>query len=212
MSTLHLEYLNRNDYLASIDTIGDVSTQRFAAQSLRWWDRHYSWKPYGCIVLCHGPLHLSYVFFIIDRYHEYVTVHNIFTPEAYRRQGYALTLLGKVFARAREQKVRRVRLSSVSGSLDFYLAHGFIYWGITSARDYYCDLPLPASGLQGLDIMVQDTSLKKLLGSRSESIFRKVQDNQHHLDASQAAIYRRDTEKMGDKFRYDALKHFMAAP
>lgn len=71
--------------------------------------------------------------------------------------------------------MRRFRVTSVSKALDFYLPLGFVYWGVNSIGDYYCDLPLPADGLEGLAGMVEDSDILTLIGSAADCITRKTE-------------------------------------
>ncbi len=207
MPTYHLASLGRQEYIDSIQTIKDPKSSGFAQMSLEWWDRHFNWKTDGCIVLCDADeTHLSYIFYIIDRYREYLSIHNIFTPLEHRRNGYAKTLLEQVFESSNTLHVRRCRLTCVSQSLDFYLALGFVYWGLTSARDYYCDLPMPKAGLDDLSRMTGAASVTELLGSQKERIIAKVHDHELELSPQQQARYDKDTEKMQEHYLLDALR------
>ena len=133
--------VNRNEYLESVAEIADARSRGFADMALRWWDRHYSWSAGGSVILTdERGRHLCYLFYKIDRYKEYLTIHNILTPLCHRRHGYALLLLHWVFEQALHEHVRRFKAVCVPQSLDFYLALGFCYWGLTSAKDYYCNL------------------------------------------------------------------------
>jgi len=199
-------YLDRKAYRCSVDAIPDLQTRRFADQSLRWWDRHFSWKAQGCAVLCDTEdAHLCYLFYKIDRYRDYITFHNVFTPHHLRRHGYAKILLGKVFAVALAQHVRRFRITSISKSLDFYLPLGFVYWGVNSIGDYYCDLPLPAEGLEGLRGMVECADISTLIGPAEASITRKTGGNEQHLGTDQRDIYDKDVHKMGEQYLLEAF-------
>ncbi len=206
MPTYHLLHLNRQAYINSTSKISDEKTLSFSKMSLDWWDRHFSWKAHGCVVLAdvHGQ-HLCYIFYKIDRYHQYMTIHNIFTPLVERRKGYAKELLKMIFDTAVSERVRRFRLSSISNSLDFYLALGFIYWGLNSVGDYYCDLPMPANGLAGLQGMTDQLDMDRLVGSHLVSILNKVKDNDTNLSPEQSKRYEQDKVKMDGNYRFLAL-------
>jgi len=199
-----LKNLTRVQYQNSIGTIKDPPTLKFAQESLAWWDRHFSWQPQGCIVLCgDGETHLCYVFYKIDRYGDYLTIHNLFTPLSQRRCGYAATLLRLVFAQAASQNVSRFRLSCVSKSLDFYLALGFVFWGLNSQRDYYCDMPMPQNGLENMDATCQET--KKLLGKNRVQIRQKIEKNHMLLNEEERSLYAKDIAKLGSSYRLEEL-------
>ncbi len=202
MSLYHLKHLDRDAYIASVATIRDAKTVKFANMSLAWWDTHHIWFQQGCVVLCDAQQnHLCYVFYKIDRYREYMQVHNIFTPSAERRKGYAYALLELIFEHALTQKVKRFKLTSISRSLDFYIALGFVYWGINSVGDYYCDLPIPAEGLESLDAMVKGSNIQELMGKSAAQIHKKTDGNEGRLTPQQNLIYESDLLKMGSSYR-----------
>ncbi|WP_345969510.1 MULTISPECIES: GNAT family N-acetyltransferase [Sulfurimonas] len=178
--------VNRKEYFDSIAQIDDAKSRGFADQAMRWWDRHYSWNAEGSVILTDDAgEHLCYLFYKIDRYHDYLTIHNILTPQCHRRHGYALMLLHWVFELAVQHHVRRFKASCVPQALEFYLSLGFCFWGLTPAKYYYCNLPVPADGLDGLWKMVHTDSTETLAGSAMQSIYDKVADNDTGLDAHQ---------------------------
>ncbi len=206
MSAYHLLHLDRNAYIASVATIQDPKTLKFADMSLKWWDRHFSWEAHGCVVLCDADnAHLCYIFYKIDRYRMYMTIHNIFTPLAYRRKGYAHALLNMVFDLAIARHVKRFKLDSISRSLDFYLALGFVYWGVNSVGDYHCDLPMPTEGLDTLSVMVKRSDVQTLIGGSLEKIYAKVNGNDTVLSCEQALILDTDKLKMRSAYMLNAL-------
>lgn len=206
MSNFHLEYLNRDAYLLSISTITDTKTFNFAKMSLTWWDERFKWRSNGCVALCDKENnHLSYLFFTIDHYRAYLLIHNLFTPLAMRRNGYAFAILNEVFNIAIQSDIKRFKLSSISQSLDFYLSIGFIYWGLTSTADYYCDLPIPLKGLKGLKQMIRENETRMLLGNTIEKIYDKVNQNHQRLNQHQMVIYEEDKIKMGSRYLFDFL-------
>lgn len=206
MSNFHLEYLSRDAYLSSISTITDTKTQNFAKMSLTWWDERFKWHSEGCVTLCDvDNNHLSYLFFTMDRYRMYLIIHNIFTPFDMRRKGYAFAILNEVFNIAIERDIKRFKLSSISKSLDFYLTLGFVYWGLNSVGDYYCDLPIPKNGLNRLHEMIMETDSLTLLGKNMEKIYEKVNGNSQKLNQQQLQRYELDQVKMGDRY----MLHFL---
>lgn len=206
MSKHHFDYLDRDAYITSIATIEDPKSLKFAKMSLDWWDRHFSWKRHKCLVLCdEDNRHLCYVFYNIDRYRMYMTIHNIFTPLVMRRQGYAHELLNETFEIALEKRVRRFNLTSISTSLDFYLSLGFVYWGVNSVGDYYCDLPVPQNGLGALQSMTSVTDIHTLIGGNISKIFNKIKGNESNLSDTQTQIYKKDKIKMGKHYLHSAF-------
>jgi hypothetical protein len=208
VSSYHLIRLNRQAYIDSTAKISDEKTRRFSKMSLQWWDSHFFWGRYGCMVLAdERENHLCYVFYKIDRYRQYLSIHNIFTPLIMRRKGYAHELLKMVFEIAVLEKVGRFKLTSISTSLDFYLSLGFIYWGINSVGDYYCDLPVPAKGLGGMQVMTETFSTEALIGTSLANIFKKVKDGDEQLSSTQSRLYEQDKHKMKRGYRFTELSH-----
>ena len=139
--------LDHNAYLDSIARIRDEATRNFAAQAEAWWSRHFSWKRHGCRVLVNSEGdHLSYLFYHVDRYRQYLTIHNIFTPEKHRHNGHALRMLKTTFSHQAGREVKRFHLSSTPQALGFYAELPLIYWGIDTIGNFHCDLPLPETG------------------------------------------------------------------
>lgn len=207
MPLYHLESLGRDAYITSTALIQDAESIRFADQSLAWWDRHFSWNAQGCAVLCdeHNE-HLCYLFSKIDRYGQYLTLYNLFTPLISQRKGYATQILRLILDQALEKHVRRITFSSVSASVDFYALLGFIYWGINDIGDYYCNLPLPENGLDGIIAMVQENDLETLIGSNMAKIHAKIDGNEHHLSPAQLLIYKADILKLGKNYAREELR------
>lgn len=207
MSDYHLQSLGRDQYVASIALIQDAPSLRFADQSLAWWDRHFSWNAQGCYVLCdENNTHVCYLFSKIDRYAEYLTLYNLFTPLVHRRNGYATLMLKMILDAALKQHVKRITFSSISTSLDFYTVLGFIYWGINEIGDYYCNLPLPKEGLEGIVSMTQKSDIEQLIGKHIDTIFTKIDGNEDRLSAEQILLYEADIVKLGAHYAHNRLQ------
>lgn len=203
---LCLQSLNRDEYLHATSLISDPESQRFLTQALEWWDRHISWRHHQCLALCDRDHHIvCYLFYKIDRYHEYLTIYNLFTPCDERRKGYAKYMLTYLFDYAITYHVKRFTLSSISRSLDFYSSLGFCYWGINACGDYHCDLPIPHDGLQGLDAMVKNSTAKELLGNKKEAIFKKVHHPLHTFSSRQQQCHHDDIVKLANRWYYQIL-------
>ncbi len=206
MTTYHLVSLDRKAYSDSIAALGNDKSVGFARLARSWWDRHFSWKAQGCIALADEKgTHLSYIFYKIDRYREYLTIHNLFTPFRYRRKGHAQALLSRIFARAGKAHVRRFRLASVPQSLPFYSSQGFVYWGVNTEGDFYCDLPLPEEGLEGVPGMVKRCNDAELAGERIEQIIGRVGSNETDLTEIQHERFEAGCDFLGENYRHDAL-------
>jgi hypothetical protein len=206
MSEYQLKYLNRDSYISSIADIKDDKTVNFANMSLKWWDKKFGWYQKGCVALSdERNEHLSYLFYKIDRYNNYLTIHNIFTPYDNRRQGYAQMLLAFIFNLAALEKVKRFRLTSISSSLDFYLSMGFIYWGVNSVGDYYCDLPLPKSGLKGVHNMIATYTTLELIDKNIDIIANKIQNYNELLTQAKKDTYDSDVIKLDSHYRNETF-------
>lgn len=198
--------IDRKEYLASIAGIADAKSRGFADMALRWWDRHYSWSAGGSVILTdEAGRHLCYLFYKIDRYKQYLTIHNILTPLCHRRRSYAYILLRWVFELALSEHVRRFKAVCVPQSLEFYLSLGFSYWGLTSTKDYYCNLPIPSEGLDGLREMVDAGSVETLAGGELQSIYDKVVDNDTGLDEAQQRVHDAGVTKLQNAYMQTAL-------
>jgi len=208
MSAYHLIHLNRNEYIASIAMIEDDKTLKFAQMSLAWWDKHHFWHHQKCVVLSDSTQnHLCYIFYKMDQYREYINIHNIFTPQIEKRKGYGSELLKLVFDLANSANIKRIKMSCISSSLSFYLTLGFVYWGLTSAHYYYCDLPMP-NGLDDLDAMVQRSSTEELIGKSINTINKKTYEHELNLSDVQEARYHNDKLKMRKSYMLEDLKRF----
>ena len=206
MSTNQLQYLSRAQYITSTALIEDKKSISFANMSLDWWDKKFGWYEKGCVALSDEEgTHLCYIFYKIDRYNNYLTIHNIFTPDNKRRLGYAENLLLLIFELALLQKVKRFRLTSISSSLDFYLSLGFVYWGVNSVGDYYCDLPLPLSGLHGVTAMIKGATALELAGKNFDIISKKIEDYSQHLSSVQQLKYDSDVLKLGSSYLQESF-------
>ena len=206
MPNHHLVYLNREEYISSTALIQDKRSINFADMSLKWWDKKFGWYEKGCAVLSdESNKHLCYLFYKIDRYNNYLTIHNLFTPENQKRHGYAQALMLLIFNLASVQKVKRFRLTCISNSLDFYLSLGFVYWGVNSVGDYYCDLPMPAKGLVGVKEMIKEFSIEELIGKSFAIISKKTANNSKNLTQTQSLKYAKDILKLDKSYLLESF-------
>ncbi len=206
MPQYHLTYLNRNEYVSSTATIKDTKTVNFADMSLKWWDKKFGWYEKGCVVLSDKEnAHLAYLFYKIDRYNNYLTIHNLFTPDVNRRHGYAHALMLLIFNLPAVQNVKRFRLTCISNSLDFYLSLGFVYWGVNSVGDFYCDLPMPIDGLNGVSQMIEEYTTLELIGKNLEIISKKTADNSEQLTKMQTILYDKDVLRLDKSYLQESF-------
>lgn len=110
------------------------------------------------------------------------------------------------FEKAILKKVNRFKLNSISKSLDFYLSLGFIYWGLNTQADYYCDLPIPKRGLLSLSEMTYKNTNSFLIGKNNKIISSRTEGNSKNLTLKQKIIYEEDKLKMGIRYREIELK------
>ncbi len=201
MPQYNLKHLNRKEYVDSIEGIPKETSTSFANMALKWWDEQFGWYIKGCVVLRNEEdEHLCYIFFKTDKSNEYITIHNIFTPQKMRRNGYGAILMSMIFTLALTQKISRFRLTCVSTSLDFYLSLGFVYWGVNSVGDYYCDLPMPLDGLEGVRLMTETFTSSELMGKKMATIYKKTQHHSEHLSKKQQRIYDLDILKLDKSY------------
>jgi hypothetical protein len=113
-----------------------------------------------------------------------------------------------VFMLAVARHVSRFRITSISRALDFYLPLGFAYWGVNSEGDYYCDLPLPQQGLEGLGAMITESDTATLIGPAADFIEKKTGGTETRLSPEQTRIYEADIRKMGRRFMHDDFLAF----
>jgi predicted GNAT family acetyltransferase len=202
--------LDHSQYLKSIASIEDEATLRFARQAESWWNRHFSWKRDGCHVLTNDSgEHLAYLFYKLDRYREYLTIHNIFTPRAHRTQGYAMSMLETLFLQSADKNVGRFKMNCTSGALEFYAKLSLVYWGVDGAGNYFCDLPLPANGIPGIPEMIKSRSSRQLLNGNALSIYQKVSSNGENFEAMEEARFRTDKKRLGKAYRHLELKKLL---
>ncbi len=101
--------------------------------------------------------------------------------------------------------MQRFKLNSISKALDFYLALGFVYWGLNSIGDYYCDLPIPQEGLSTLNAMILQSDTVTLLGNNMVKIYDNVNGNSLKLNKIQLKTYDDDKLKMGKRYMHNIL-------
>ncbi|MCH9814091.1 MAG: hypothetical protein K0U47_09140 [Epsilonproteobacteria bacterium] len=198
--------LSRSDYIDSIDMISDAKSKRFGENSLAWWDKHFNWKKDKCLVLVdEKEQHLSYLFGKSDRYLEYLTIHNLFTPHIFRKLGYAKELLSQQFDLSMLLNVKRFKFCAVPGALQFYDKLGFIYWGVNTAGDYYCDLPFPKSGLKGVSTMVKNSTNEELVGNKLKTIHKRTKLNGEKMTEAENEQFDKDKNWLGKKYRHNII-------
>lgn len=207
MSETSVIFLDRTDYIDSTATISDEKSRRFALMAQKWWDKHERWESDRCMVLQDScGVHLAYLFFNVHQHGRYLTVHNIFTPLLHRHHGYATLLLSMMFESLRYRNIERFKLSCVPASLPFYAQFGLVYWGINAGGSYFCDLPFPKEGLEGIASMVLASSDKELIGTQTAFIVKRIHNSYAALGDAQQLTHRGCKERLGSDYRFDAFE------
>lgn len=197
--------LNRKEYLISVKKIEDFKTLNFSKQALEWWDNYYSWERFPPLCLTHKKKHLSYLFYNISKDKEYLTIHNLFTPNKYRTKGYAYILLSHLFTHLANENIKRFKLNCVLSSVDFYNKLGLEYWGINDLFQYYCDFKMPKLSIKEIPKIVQNSSLDELSDEKILSIFKNLQNNGKTLDENMSEKFENSKKKIIGKYHFDLL-------
>lgn len=192
--------LNREEYLSSVKRIGDFNTLKFSKQALDWWDNYYSWEKSPPLALQIDGINQAYIFYTVSKTNRYLTIHNLFTPYAFRNRGFAYKLLGEVFALKSDENIERFKMFCVSSSLKFYNSLGLNYWGVNAQNHYYCDFQMPKKSITEIASIVQESSVNEFTQSEFESIHEKLRLNGSEFDEKQTQIFKDSLELLGDRY------------
>ena len=192
---------------ASIAEINDTSTQNFGTQAVEWWDERFNWENNPCHVLSDDDgNHMAYLLYTLDASGDNLSIHYLFVPKNFRACGHARTMMEFALGKGVEAGAHRFNLSSVHSALAFYSRLGMVYWGINGAGQYYCDLPLPESGLAGVNKMVKSSSAEELAGSGWKKIFQKVQFGGERLSEEEWRHHQERKKDLGWRYQYKGLE------
>lgn len=194
--------LSRDEYLNSVKRIGDFSTLKFSKQSLDWWDNYYSWENSPPLALRLDGINKAYIFYTVSKTNRYLTIHNLFTPKAFRNQGLAYKLLNEVFAQKSDENIDRFKMFCVSSSLNFYNSLGLNYWGVNSQNQYYCDFKMPKKSISEILGIVQMSCVNEFTQSEFDSIHEKLRLNGSEFDEKQAGIFKNSLELLGNRYMH----------
>ncbi|MGD9623798.1 MAG: GNAT family N-acetyltransferase [Arcobacter sp.] len=197
--------LNREEYLESVKKIEDFKTLNFSKSALEWWDNYYSWEKFPPLCLSDKKKHFCYLFYNISKDNEYLTIHNIFTPNKYRAKGYAYQLLEYLFSHFSNQNIKRFKLNCVSSSLDFYNKLGLEYWGINELSQYYCDFKMPLLDIKEIPLIVKNSHLDEISDERILKIFDSLKDNGTTLDEKMSEKFEELKDKLKGRYHFDLL-------
>lgn len=197
--------LDRDEYLYSVKKIGDFDTLKFSKQALDWWDNYYSWEKFPPIALSLDGVNKAYIFYHVSKDNRYLTIHNLFTPKAFRSQGYAYKLLRELFSVESDKNIERFKMHCVSSSLTFYNSVGLSYWGVNSFNQYYCDFKMPKKSITEISKIVEDSLVSEFTQSEYESIYKNLQANGSEFDEKQTGIYQDSIKMLGDRYMHDTF-------
>ena len=198
--------LNRDEYLISVKKIADFKSLSFSKSALDWWDNYYSWEKFPPLCLINDKKkHVCYLFYTISKDNEYLTIHNLLTPNMHRSHGYAYQLLKYLFSHLSQNKIRRFKMNCVSSSLDFYNKLGLEYWGINDLSQYYCDFKMPISDISEIPQIVKDSKLSEISDERIMKIFEKLKNNGTTLEEKMIDKFEDSKEKLIGKYHFDLL-------
>lgn len=200
--------LDRDEYLESVQKIGDFDTLKFSKHALDWWDDYYSWKKFPPIALSINGVDKAYIFYNVSKDNRYMTIHNLFTPKAFRHKGFAFQLLDELFKVKSGNNIERFKMFCVSSSLNFYNSIGLKYWGVNNLNQYYCDFKMPDENMSEIRQIVIDSSTDEFTDIEYEKIHENLKDNGSEFDFKQKAIYDEVVKKLGNKYLFNTfLKH-----
>lgn len=198
--------LNREEYLISVKKIADFKSLCFSKEALEWWDNYYSWEKFPPLCLLDDKeKHVCYLFYNISNDNEYLTIHNLLTPNTHRSYGYAYKLLKYLFSHVSNNKIRRFKMNCVSSSLDFYNKLGLEYWGINDLSQYYCDYKMPLLDISEIPQIVKDSNLSEISDERIMQIYEKFKNNSRKVEEKMADKFEELKEKLEGKYHFDLL-------
>lgn len=199
--------LNRDEYLISVKKIADFKSLSFSKNALEWWDNYYSWEKFPPLCLINDKKkHVCYLFYSISKDNEYLTIHNLLTPNTHRSHGYAYQLLKHLFSHFSQNKIRRFKMNCVTSSLDFYNKLGLEYWGINDLSQYYCDFKMPLLDISEIPQIVKDSKLSEISDERIMQIFEKLKNNGTELEEKMIDKFEDSKEKLIGKYHFDLLQ------
>ncbi len=198
--------LDRDEYLCSVKKIGDFDTLKFSKQALDWWDDYYSWKNFPPIALSIDGINKAYLFYSVSKDSRYLTIHNLFTPKAFRHEGFAFKLLSELFRIQSKTDIERFKMFCVSSSLDFYNSLGLKYWGVNDLNQYYCDFKMPQKSISEITQIVKDSSIDELTDTEYEKIYTKLQNNGEEFDVKQTDIYNDVVKSLGNNYMFEIFE------
>lgn len=197
--------LSRAEYLNSSQQIEDLNSLKFAKQAMDWWDDYHSWTKFPPLCMRENDEDVCYLFYEVSKNKEYLTIHNIFTPKAYRNEGYAFVLLEYLFATLVHRDIKRFKLFCVSSSIDFYNKIGMNYWGVNHLGQYYCDFKMPHLSILEIPKIVKDADINEFSDEDLLKIYEKLRLDGKEFDEKGKKIYDDCLKKMGKRYIFEKL-------
>ena len=194
--------LDRDEYLYSVKKMGDYDTLKFSKQALDWWDDYFSWEEFPPMAISLDGINKAYLFYSISKDRRYLTIHRLFTPKAFRKQGFAQKLLGELFNIKSNTNIDRFKILCVPKSLHFYNSIGLNYWGVNSLNQYYCDFEMPKHSMCEIAQIVKDTSTSQFTQKEYESIYKKLKDNGSNFNTKQTDSHKSSMEMLGERYMH----------
>lgn len=195
----------RDQYLESVQKIEDFDSLKFAKQALDWWDDYYSWIKEPPLCLKDHGQDVCYLFYSVSRNHQYMTIHNIFTPKKYRFNGYAYILLKYFFEKLAIDDIKRFKMYCVSSSLKFYLKLGAVFWGVNEIGQYYCDLKMPKSDIKEIIEIGEKENIENIELHEFKKIYEKLNLNGKKFDEKQIIIHEECLKLIGEKYLFEKV-------
>lgn len=160
---VRIKNLDREQYLRSIMQMEHYESIKFSKESMTWWDDFYSWDRFPCLCLEDRGEELCYLFYHIDTAHKYLRIHSLLTPYKHRSTGVATKLLDHLLYHiGRKNRIKRVKIFCLPGSLGFYAKLGIDFWGVNRYGQFYTNFPMPLKGVKSIPAAMKKHGMEHL--------------------------------------------------
>ncbi len=200
---MDIKLLNKDQYLDSVTQMTHMGSLKFAKQAMDWWDTYYSWSNFPCVCLEVDGEDVCYLFYHISKNNDYLTIHNILTPYNFRFQGYAQSLLAKLFSTVHpNSSIQRVKMECVSSSLSFYMKLGIDFWGVNKLGQYYTNFPMPKDDIDQIPKLMYHETLEDLKNDELFRIYEKLKANGKNFDIQETIDFNADKKLLKQHYRF----------
>lgn len=181
----------------------DKESLKFSKKSLEYHDFVYNnrepvWKKPVLATKVDGVI-TTVLFYNFTR-DKNLTIINIVTPIAHRRNGYAKVLLSEACRLSHEQGGKRLRMWCEPPAVPFYNKMNMVYWGCNERKEHYCNMPL----LPSMDDYISTTfTFTQLVGDEK---VQKMIDKRIKSEFSEKLIVE------GNRNLYNEFRQFQEAP